>query len=36
MHGILYVQYKIVAHFTLKLNKKIQYSIVVTKFYSTL
>ena len=36
MHGILYVQYEIVAHFTLKLNKNIQYSIVVTNFYSTL
>ena len=36
MHGILYVQYEIVEHFIFKLNKNIQYSIVVTKFYSTL
>ena len=36
MHGILCEQYEIVAHFTFKLNKNIQYSIAVTKFYSTL
>ena len=32
----VYVQYEIVAHFTFKLNKNIQSSIVVTKFYLTL
>ena len=39
MHGILYVglQYEIrVVHFTSELNKNIQYSRVVAKFYSTL
>ena len=36
MHGILYVQYEIVAQFILKLNINIQHSIVVTKRYSTL